>query len=607
MYSYLHFRRCFMNNNQQQLLRILESAAMPLTSTALADKLAVSSRTIMNYIAHINSSFPDSIHSSRQGYILTEKARHNLCKQQETTFLPQTVENRRLHLLLQLLLHPQSDFTIPDFAAEIHISPESVQKDIAMLRFMLKDFSLRLRLTGGKLTLKGEEKYQRSLLSHVINKHLAHTRLSLENLQTYFPRLPVDKLQIRLQKAIEQKDYFLNGSLWPNFMRDVLIAAHRINQNCILPACPEAVILPITLDIAAALAPFCGSLALSERLWLQKLLHAYLLPQKFRTASYNEIALSLPSDTQALLQQLFNWINDNLPFIPLTKRFRVRFALNVHNLLQRKYMGSITSNPQKEDMQAASPFAFYCAQQVTFQLRERTGLNFTEDDSAYLAVHIGLALHKKLAPQDTVSCGLLIPPYFDYDQDLRQTLLAYFPQEIRIDAEATDEKDITRLEHVQLVISTMPLPNGFPVEWITTNPLLSLAKRQEIARLIARKQQENRWQTIRHFLLTYASLSEIPTNTRSAYDTWTICGHTAIRLDLLKENQKQLVIQWNDKPLSFKGHTVYAFLHLSFNSDDWALCCYILELLSQPMQYIPLRKCTQKNLHDFLAYIQRSL
>ena len=596
-----------MNNNQQQLLRILESAAMPLTSTALADKLAVSSRTIMNYIAHINSSFPDSIRSSRQGYILTEKARHNLCKQQETTFLPQTVENRRLHLLLQLLLHPQSDFTIPDFAAEIHISPESVQKDIAMLRFMLKDFSLRLRLTGGKLTLKGEEKCQRSLLSHVINKHLAHTRLSLENLQTYFPRLPVAKLQIRLQKAIERKDYFLNGSLWPNFMRDVLIAAHRINQNCILPACPEAVILPITLDIAAALAPFCGSLALSERLWLQKLLHAYLLPQKFRTASYNEIALSLPSDTQALLQQLFNWINDNLPFIPLTKRFRVRFALNVHNLLQRKYMGSITSNPQKEDMQAASPFAFYCAQQVTFQLRERTGLNFTEDDSAYLAVHIGLALHKKLAPQDTVSCGLLIPPYFDYEQDLRQTLLAYFPQEIRIDAEATDEKDITRLEHVQLVISTMPLPNGFPVEWITTNPLLSLAKRQEIARLIARKQQENRWQTIRHFLLTYASLSEIPTNTRSAYDTWTICGHTAIRLDLLKENKKQLVIQWNDKPLSFKGHTVYAFLHLSFNSDDWALCCYILELLSQPMQYIPLRKCTQKKLHDFLAYIQRSL
>ena len=596
-----------MNNNQQQLLRILESAAMPLTSTALADKLAVSSRTIMNYIAHINSSFPDSIRSSRQGYILTEKARHNLYKQQETTFLPQTVENRRLHLLLQLLLHPQSDFTIPDFAAEIHISPESVQKDIAMLRFMLKDFSLRLRLTGGKLTLKGEEKYQRSLLSHVINKHLAHTRLSLENLQTYFPRLPVDKLQIRLQKAIERKDYFLNGSLWPNFMRDVLIAAHRINQNCILPACPEAVILPITLDIAAALAPFCGSLALSERLWLQKLLHAYLLPQKFRTASYNEIAMSLPSDTQALLQQLFNWINDNLPFIPLTKRFRVRFALNVHNLLQRKYMGSITSNPQKEDMQAASPFAFYCAQQVTFQLRERTGLNFTEDDSAYLAVHIGLALHKKLAPQDTVSCGLLISPYFDYDQDLRQTLLAYFPQEIRIDAEATDEKDITRLEHVQLVISTMPLPNGFPVEWITTNPLLSLAKRQEIARLIARKQQENRWQTIRHFLQTYASLSEIPADLRSAYDTWTICGHTAIRLDLLKENKKQLVIQWNDKPLSFKGHTVYAFLHLSFNSDDWALCCYILELLSQPMQYIPLRKCTQKNLHDFLAYIQRSL
>lgn len=596
-----------MNSKHLHLLRLLESEAMPLTAKSLADKLAVSARTIMNYVSFLNSSFPGSISSSRHGYTLSETGRQTLRCHRKKSSSTRADLSRKDKLLLKLLLNPGQPLLLQDFASQIHISPESVQKDIALLRFHLRDFSLKLRLREGKLSLIGQEQNKRSLLGHTINSCLAYTRLSLKALQEYFPTLPVTKLQADLRKAIDENGYLLSSPLWPNLMRDILVSAQRVMHGFFIPSSEEMEILHVTFDAASILFPFCGTLPHSELCWLQRLLGGYLLPKNFCTASYEEIFLHLPRSSQNVLRELFPWMKTALPFLPLTEHFRIRFALNVHNLLQRKSLGSITSNSQREDMKWASPFAFCCAMQTASQLGRLTGMYFSEDDAAYLAVHMGLALQKQQKDMDAISCGLLIPPYFDYDQELRQALLSYFPKEIRIEAASTDEGNLSCLEQVQLVISTMPLPSGFPVDWVTTNPLLNLPKRQEISRLIERKQRENRWHIMHQFLQAHTSLETTPANPFFRNKTWTLFGHTAICMELLEDTEKRLVIHWPDKPLFRDGHSVYIFLHLSFPKKDWELCCYILDSLSFHLQYLPPKKNGQASLLDLMDFLQRSI
>ena len=93
-----------MKPKHRQLLKILESAHVPVTGAQLAAALGVSPRTIINYIAVINNALPDSIASSPRGYMLAAAARKSRAYWAAAPCSPQCSEERMEKMLRLLLL-----------------------------------------------------------------------------------------------------------------------------------------------------------------------------------------------------------------------------------------------------------------------------------------------------------------------------------------------------------------------------------------------------------------------------------------------------------------------------------------------------------------------
>ena len=62
-----------MRNQQIQLIKILQNSDAPITSSTLANALNMSPRSIKSYINEINEMLPETIASSRKGYVIDMK------------------------------------------------------------------------------------------------------------------------------------------------------------------------------------------------------------------------------------------------------------------------------------------------------------------------------------------------------------------------------------------------------------------------------------------------------------------------------------------------------------------------------------------------------
>jgi len=593
-----------MKPKHRQLLKILESAHVPVTGAQLAAALGVSPRTIINYIAVINNALPDSIASSPRGYMLAAAARKSRAYWAAAPCSPQCSEER-MEKMLRLLLLENDLLNINDFAEKIHISPESIKNDLYLMRQKTIKYNLQILQTEGNILLQGSESGKRSLLASIINRELSHTRLAAQQLNQYFPQFPVASLQQVLTQIIQEQGFFINDCLRPNLLRDILISIWRCRYGHYAASSPlDLNTTALTAAVREKLSPFYDSLPPGEINYLLHILYGYLLPQNFTGLNRQTALGQLPSRHAAIIQKLFAYMKKAMPFVELNDYFVVRFAFNIANLLQLKELGKVLANPQRDDMKTAAPFSFCLSLCLAEKLSQISGFHFSPDDAAQLSVHISLALKKaRTVNIDAVDCGLLITPYFDYAQELRTELLAHFPQSINIAAEASSEQNLEELKNVQFIISTVPLPNGFPVDWITTNPILSWEKIQEIALHLQRKQQENRARLLADFLQKYASWTKIPADLLTPVSRYMQQGQIALRLELGDYHHPRLLIeQCSCQPHKYAPQFR---LCLMINARHWEQSSHILHDLIARLQNLRCKKQEALTLPAFIETIVR--
>ena len=578
-----------MNSRHQQLIELLNTATGPLTAASLADRLHVSSRSIISYIAAINRELPGSIRSSHYGYQLDSRQGSHLMLTAALDETPQNAEERLSALLVDLLLRHSQGTDIARFAEKTCISLESIRKDIALLRSRLKNLPVTLTRQQDKLILTGDEAELRQLLSHALHAKYPG-KLTLIQLQQIFPARDPDALQLRLEQIFRQHGFLLNDCLWPELLLDLLITSSRIQAGFSLPESqddsrPSA---PDLIESSSRIfQPQRKDRLLSPaeyQAWGQ-LLSAYLIPADFADQSYDGLIRQLPAATRQTLQQLFQALPSALPFLECTDRFRCRFALNFSSLCQRQLLGRQTNNPQSSGIKQASPFAFLCTDTIIRLLSRETQLQFSTDDTAYMAVHVALQLQSQTAPGgEPVDCALLIPPYFDYDQDLRRRLTYLFGNDLHILADIPHERGLTVVLDARLVISTVPLPADFPIDWVETDPLLSESVRINIRRHIQKQQQQRRQQCLHNFLEAAGSLSSrLMEQIQSA-------GLTAVHhigllpLALRKNGRSRLQVQIPVRPFLYHGQRIDLLMALHLDSREWETVQYNLDQLIRCLQ-----------------------
>jgi len=565
----------------KHLLRILEISNKAVTAKTLAEKLKISSRTVMNYIFNINSVIPGLILSSQNGYSLQNSLWKSADLLKQKNFFPQTPDERINLLILKLLLNDKNIF-ITEFAENIHVSAETIKKDIATMQKNFKNSSLKIFTSKGKIILNGSEQDKRNILSNSINQNLSYTRLSLHELQKIFLTLPVFEIHDILMKTLDKNNFFVNDSIQVNLIRDILITISRIKLLKILDEKICIKLQPITLILIEKIESLCKiKFCENEIQEFQRLIFSYLLPKNFSELSFAELQKIFPTSTNKILEKVIDYMQKNLPFLKLDDNFLVRFSLNLHNFLRRKDCGKITVNPQLEDMKNASPFIFCITKNIVLKIAEFSRKNFTEDDISYLSVHIGLAL-KKIRKNflEKIKCGLLITPYFDFDVDLRRDFLKIFGNEIEIIGESKTETNLTQIKTAQLIFSTVPLENNFPTDWIVINPLLTEKNIEEISQKILQERQKNRKNILSKFLSEQIFTENVSSEILNFGDNWNIFGDIYLKIEFVNDIEKNILTIHREKNLKkFKKQHIKIFLDFKFSPTDWEFAFYIVDNL----------------------------
>ncbi len=607
-----------MREISQQIIAVLAKSPKPVTSAQLADTLGVSVRTIMSYTQKINSARPGLVSASRQGYSLTVKGGHNALAKEEKFALP---EDRLENLLLHLLMQEPEAADLQELADMAMVSYESIRRDTALLKPRLKRHGLALQQHRNELTITGEEAKKRNLLSYLLYRQERLGRPTLQKLQQFFPAIPVERIQQALFLLCQEKGYFVNEILWPTLMRDLLVMLHRFARGCTLTK-NNLTIIPQHPEVSAAacllLEKLCRfSLPASEQLYLQQLFSCFLLPCKWLNLTFAELIPLLPQATGLLLPRLFEQLQQDLPFFPVDETFKVRLSLNIDSLLQRHRLDCLSTNPQKEEIKQTSPFGVECTRHIMRRLAELTGLRFREDDAAYLALHVVMAL-ERVRTDERLSCGLLVPRYFDYHESLRRSIQLHFAQELQITAISERTTDTDSLLPTDIVLAVTPPPPHFPLCWVSIPPVLRQEKIQEIRLHLERVRQEKQEARLKNLLLSlggeerFCRLTSGRDNTpRKLYGLLqsllgnrdevlyqpepAIYQHLAILGFSWQEDEpSHLAAIIPARPLKWQGKTVDILLAFSLRTADWQDMVFFIDTLVQRLLDFKVRKSLRK-------------
>lgn len=640
-----------MTYNVKQVLKILLEADEQVTAPSIADKIGVSARTIIKYIGEINFFHPNLITSSRYGYCINKRLGKALyCESQNQ--LPQTSKERIHYLLQEILLGPsdKNSIDLEYFADDICISFETAKKDLTKLKQKLNAFHLQANINTYCITLEGSEIAKRNLLSNIIYENFDKNKISPDSIWQIFPDAKIDELYSLVNEQCKKHHYFINDCLLMNLILDILINICRIQQQSSLQKKDTKILFPTTSlspaptfaeDIAQAIAqlykiPYNDA----EISYLDKILAGYIMPANFKKMDYADIQHFIEPKYLQVIDCIFSYIQKNYRFIDLTKEtFLTHFSLNLNNLLCRLKNKHWSNDPRKEDMKRASPFIFKCGTGIGEKLADLLQIAVVEDDITYLALHLGLnLLDQKDKNLEKICCGLMITRYFDYDKSMVRTLRQRFANDIIISDIFRTEKQLTDFKDIQLLISTVSLPETFPTEWITTDPFLSEKNLNKIQKRINFKKLQKRQRILQDELLHIgndflflrndprkhtSALPELITRMQellvsnnylpascstvnTAATEPTIFGHVAVpNFICSSEIRTGMVVVINTKPMLWKDTQIDICILLALNPNDWELVQYtfdhLISLLSE-IEY--LRKISKaKNYDEFVSNV----
>ncbi|MBT9432889.1 PRD domain-containing protein [Candidatus Sodalis endolongispinus] len=372
-----------MQNKHLKLLRVFLDNADALTAQRLAMTMAVSDRSVKNYITEINAGEPGLIQFSHRGYSV-DKARAMRVLSSHSHKMPQTPEERVNYLLTQLLNSRQPATQMPDLyglSDDLCVSYETVKKDRLLVRKKLKDFNLYLTVANDNLLIEGLERDKRRMFSSLLYAEFSANILSLAEIGRVFPQYDIDLLVSLLVESCKSYHYFINEYALLSLVLDVVISIDRIRNdhtfnysaNAQLPAGEKkyderetTLARKVINDIEQHFDVIYNELE-AEALTVVLLSSLIRIDMdEIHAGNIDALAGKKCMSLVAILRkelQRYDFIDDD------GEQFLVRFTIHIRNLLVRLQHGHVTRNPLTEHIRTSCPLIFECAVAISEKIR----------------------------------------------------------------------------------------------------------------------------------------------------------------------------------------------------------------------------------------------
>ena len=416
---------------QDRLLGLLVRDGDWATAATLADAVGVTPRSIRSYVTAVNARVAPgvAIESGPQGYRAGADAAAALRASGTDAGTPRD----RLHTLVRALLDAPDGIDVFEFADRLHVSPATLDADLARVRGLLGG-------TASTARLRGTEMAQRRLLSRLAHDEMDAGSFDLAALRRTLGEGSVGAAAFGPFKAdlvseLGSMGYFVNEIGIADVVMHIAIAADRVAQDRALEgAAPDP--RPAQQEIAALLDRLARR-DLGVDLGAGDLQHLATLVLTRVVAPGDEAPADqararLDPEIEAAVRDVVGTASAEFLVDIAHEDFILRLALHVQNLQHRAREQAWSRNPLTRSLKSTYPMIFEVAVFVASRLQERLGIPLPDDEIAYIAMHVGGRLERSRRADQLLTATIVCPGYYDLHELLRSSVDRSLGQAIEV-------------------------------------------------------------------------------------------------------------------------------------------------------------------------------
>lgn len=453
-----------MKKKEQELLNYLSEFNKPIRSAKIANALDISVRSVKNYVHNINSLYGKNIIlSSRNGYELNLQNNYSLVLTNSSEQIPQTLEERSFFIIKLLVLNHSVQIEIFDLCDSLCVSYSTIKSIISKMNKTYSSYNLEFYCEHDCVRIKGDEINKRKLLSYIINEESKSSIMNVNVLKNNFASIDVEKLQNIIFTTFKKYNYYLNDFSSMNLLLHLLIIVDReLNGNELNDGQNEVSI--DNQDELNFLNEFIAQLETTFDISINKYerFEIYMLFKTNANFSIEDSSKKLKELVgDNIIELIDKYVEDinNIYMVDLSsKAFKTPFTLHLKNLLLRAQSGKYTSNPMAEIIKNNSPLIFDIAIYISLDLAERFHIKINEDETSFLAMHIGSEIERQADNKDKIPVAILCPNYHNMADQIMNSLMLNFGNQLNMVGSIHNENDFYTLNNpVSILFTTIPV------------------------------------------------------------------------------------------------------------------------------------------------------
>lgn len=454
---------------QDRVLAFLLRDGDWVTAAALADAVGVTPRSIRSYVTAANARVSPgvAVESGPQGYRAGAEAAAALRAGGDSG-----TPRDRLHTLVRALLDAPDGIDVFETADALHVSPATLDADLARVRGLLGGTELTLERSASRARLRGTEGAQRRLLSRLAHDEMDAGSFDLAALRRTLGEGSVGAeafgpFKADLVARLGDLGWFVNEFGIADVVMHIAIAADRTSRDRPLDAVDATAAgreRPTQSQVAAILEEL-SERHLGVRLGTADLQHLATLvltrvvaPEGAGAEASGSAVPSLDPEVHAVVREVVTAAAEEFLVDIVHDDFVARLSLHVQNLLHRAREQAWSRNPLTRSLKSTYPMIFEVAVFIASRLQQRLGIPLPDDEIAYIAMHVGGRLERNRRADQLLTATIVCPGYYDLHELLRSSVDRSLGQAIEVvGVETRVDPDWASID-TDLVLTTIDPP-----------------------------------------------------------------------------------------------------------------------------------------------------
>ncbi|MBR0420773.1 MAG: transcription antiterminator [Erysipelotrichaceae bacterium] len=457
-----------MNPREKKLILYLIRHDSWITSKELSDNLSVSKRSIKSYVKNINYEFDDIIETSSSGYRLIDPILVKQMIEEADDDIPQDKEERTKYILRKLLLNDERQ-SLEALSDEMFISYATLISELPSVKNGLSKYELTLRTKDDFAYIEGDFSKKKKMVSDLLYDEMKQQNSSINSISRYFSSIDISNVEDQIRKIISSKDLYLDDLSMTNLLLHLAITAERCKQMSNHTSVSADLSDKIHAD-CAKIANEIAQLILSEYqiAFSEGDIHdiAVLISTRLTKTDLDDYSNSLNEEVVSILSKIESRLHHAFGFDISESDFRIRFGIHISNMLTRLRNNNRIRNMEVETIKRDFPVIFDVAVFVSDIIEKETGLSVSEDEIAYIALHIGVLIEEQTIMREKVNVILLYPPYGHGKDEMLNKLKNSFEDSIIVTKVISSIGELSPGDQYDLLISSTLIPSNVNVKQI---------------------------------------------------------------------------------------------------------------------------------------------